>query len=178
MRPLVVPAAFAALMTACSPPTQSGADRPSSGPAAAVQACHELAPDLTRLVRIEEQMAVSAAASDLRGGAITPGRYDLSRAVRIGAATGWQGERAVTLGVSEDEQGVVTLDWAGAEPGGDVDRWSATLSGAAPQARLTYTCGRMGAVDGAFAATGTALQLRLPDGANGALQLDFQRRGD
>jgi hypothetical protein len=176
MRSLVVSTAFAALLAACSPPTQGDAEPPSSGPAAAVQACNELAPDLTRLVRIEEQMAVSAAASDLRGGSITPGRYDLSRAARIGAATGWQGERAVALDVSEDAQGVVTFEWAGAAAGGEVDRWSATLSGAAPQARLSYTCGRMGAVDAAFAVTAETLQLRLPDGANGALQLDFERR--
>ena len=168
-------AAIAALLVGCSPPAQREAEAPESAPQ--VQACNELAPSLSHLVRIEDELAVASAASDLRGGILSPGTYDLTRAVRIGQATGWQGERAVTLEVSEGASGVVTFNWAGAAPGGEVDTWTAEFTDVAQQGQLTYTCGRLGQVLAGFATSANTLQLRLPDGANGSVQVDFTRRG-
>ena len=175
MRTSLTAAAFAALLAACSPPAQREAEGPRDS-APQVQACNDLAPMAGRLVRVEEQMAVASAASDLRGGAITPGVYDLTRAARIGEATGWQGERAVSLEVSEDVAGAVTFNWAGLQPNGDVDRWTASFNDAGAHPILSYTCGRMGEVAAEFTAQQDALTLRVPDGANGSLQLEFQRR--
>jgi hypothetical protein len=173
MRSLFSSAAFA-LLVACSPPAQREAEAPESAPQ--VQACNDLAPNASRMVEIEAEQAVASAASDLRGGILSPGMYDLTRAVRIGQATGWQGERAVALEVSEDGSGVVTFNWAGAAPGGEVDTWTAEFTDVAEQGQLTYTCGRIGQVLAGFATSANTLQLRLPDGANGSLQLDFTRR--
>lgn len=175
MRRLLFSAACAALLIACSPPAQQ-ADAPASEPAAQVQACNDVAPDLARMVGIEAQMATAAAASDLRGGAIAPGVYDLTRAVRIGQATGWQGERAVALEVTESAEGGTAFDWAGAAPGGDIDRWTASFSDAGEHPIMSYTCGRIGDVALEFTAQANALTLRVPDGANGTLHLEFQRR--
>jgi hypothetical protein len=175
MRRFFSSAAIAALLVGCSPPAPREAEAPESAPQ--VQACNELAPSLSRLVRIEDELAVASATSDLRGGILSPGTYDLTRAVRIGQATGWQGERAVTLEVSEGASGVVTFNWAGAAPGGEVDTWTAEFTDVAQQGQLTYTCGRIGQVLAGFATSANTLQLRLPDGANGSLQLDFTRRG-
>jgi hypothetical protein len=175
MRSLFASAAWAALLVACSPPAQREAEAPS-GSAPQVQACNDLAPNVSRMVGIEAEQAVASAASDLRGGILSPGTYDLTRAVRIGQATGWQGERAVALEVSEDGSGVVTFNWAGAAPGGEVDTWTAEFTDVAQQGQLTYTCGRIGQVLAGFATSANTLQLRLPDGANGSLQLDFTRR--
>jgi hypothetical protein len=175
MRPFFISAALAALLIACSPPAQRDADAPPPANPPAVQACNDVTPNLSRLVQVEEALAVAAAASDLRGGRVTPGVYDLASASRIGAAPGWQGGRAVALNVTEDAGGAVTFNWAGGA-GAEVDRWTATFADTTPGAQLTYTCGRMGTVSAEFAATANALQLRLPDGANGSLQLDFERR--
>jgi hypothetical protein len=134
-----------------------------------------LAPNAARQVAVQEETAVAAAASDLRGGAITPGVYDLVRAMRLGAATGWSGTRAVALEVSENAEGAVTFNWAGAAPNGEVDRWTAAFT-ETPQTRITYSCGRIGDVAAAFAATERTLQLQLQDGAGGQLALSFERR--
>lgn len=174
MRKVLLSAAAAALFAACSPPAQRETeDRPATPPA--VVACNALAPDLSRQIGVEDETATAAAAADLRGGRIAPGVYDLVRAMRVGAATGWQGTRAIALEVVEAASGSVTFDWAGAAPDGETDRWSATFT-ETPQPRLTYTCGRIGEVDAGFAAEADALQLRLPDGANGSLLLTFERR--
>jgi hypothetical protein len=174
MRPLFVTAALAALLVACTPPSQTEA--PPSDPAPQVQACNEVAPNFTGLVRVQEELAVAAAASDLRGGSIAPGDYDLTRAVRIGQATGWHGEQAVALSVTEDAANGVTFNWAGGAPGGEIDRWTATFSDSGEHPTVTYTCGRVGVVAVEFTAQHSALTLRVPDGANGSLQLDFARR--
>jgi hypothetical protein len=172
MRKLPLTAAIAALMAACSPPpTETSAP---DAPAPQVQACNTITPDMARMVRVEETPAVAAAASDLPGGPISPGLYDLTRAVRIGQATGWQGARAVALDVTESADGVV-FEWAGAPASGEVDRWTASFTDT-PAPRLSYTCGRIGDVAADFTASAGALQLRVPDGANGALLLDFARR--
>lgn len=172
MRNLLACAATAALLIGCSPPAQ----RPDSAPESpAVQACNSVSPNAARQVAVEEAVAAAAAASDLRGGAIAPGVYDLVSATRIGAATGWSGTRAVALEVTEDESGAVTFNWASAGPAGDTDSWTATFT-EAPQPRLAYTCGRMGEVAAEFAAQGDTLELRLPDGGAGRLALTFQRR--
>ena len=122
MRSLFVSAALVALLVACSPAPQREAEAPSD-PAPQVQACNDVAPDLARMVRHRgANRPLRRRRSDLRGGAITPGTYDLTRAVRIGQATGWQGERAVALEVTEDPGGGVMFNWAGAAAGGDVDR--------------------------------------------------------
>jgi hypothetical protein len=175
MRSLLLSAALAALLVACSPPAQSDAEAPSPDPEPQVQACNDVAPNLTRLVRVEEALAVSAAASDLRGGSISPGDYDLTRAVRVGQATGWQGEQAVALNVTEDANGV-TFNWASGAPGGAIDRWTAGFSDAGEHPIVTYSCGRVGTVAVEFTAQQNALTLRVRDGANGSLQLDFARR--
>lgn len=173
MRRLLFSTALAAVLMACTPPSQQTTDAPDT-PAPQVQACNTITPDNARMVRIEEAQAVAAAAADLPGGPITPGLYDLTRAVRIGQATGWQDARAVALEVSESGGGV-TFQWAGAPASGEVDRWTATFTDT-PSPRLSYTCGRIGDVSPDFTANGNALQLRIPDGANGSLLLDFARR--
>ncbi|MGE3867544.1 MAG: hypothetical protein AB7G04_11575, partial [Hyphomonadaceae bacterium] len=72
MRKFLTSAALAALLAACSPPAQNQTPTPD-GPAPQVQACNTVAPDMARLVRIEEAPAIAAAASDLPGGPISPG---------------------------------------------------------------------------------------------------------
>jgi len=177
MRPLLLSAAFAALLLACSPPAEREAQTQQTPQTPQVQACNNVAPNMGRLVRIEEQMAVAAAASDLRGGAIAPGVYDLTRAVRIGEATGWRGERAVALEVTEGVDGGTTFDWASTPSGsGETDRWTATFNDSGAHPTISYTCGRMGDVAAEFTAQRDALTLRIPDGANGSLQLEFARR--
>jgi len=175
MRQLLISAALAALLVACTPPAQRDAEAPSSDPAPQVQACNAVTPDSQRMVRIEEAQAVAAAASDLPGGPITPGVYDLTRAVRIGQATGWQGVRSVALEVTEGAEGVV-FQWAGAPESGEVDRWTARFTDT-PSPRVSFTCGRIGDVDADFTASASALQLRITDGADGSLLMDFARRG-
>lgn len=173
MRTLLLISA-AALFAACTPPApRQEAPAPQTP---TLTACNDVAPDLARQVRIEDAAAIAAAASDLRGGRIAPGVYDLTRAARVGAATGWSDTRAVALAVNEAETGAVTFDWAGAAPGGEADRWTATFS-EAPQVQISYTCGRVGVVPAAFAADGANLTLRLQDGAGGSLELAFARRG-
>lgn len=174
MRSLLIPATLA-LLAACSPAPQGGSSEAPDSPAPEIVACNTVTPDASKPVSVQDEVATAAAASELRGGRIAPGVYDLAQATRLGAATGWSGARSVALEVSEGEAGAVTFNWAGAAPGGEVDRWSATFT-EAPQPRLAYTCGRMGEVDAAFTAQGDALQLRLPDGANGSLLLSFVRR--
>lgn len=174
MRAFLLTTAFAALLAACSPPAERS-ERPETPPAPTTVACNDVAPDAARQVAVGEEMATAAAAAELRGGSIAPGTYDLTSASRIGAATGWNGTRAVALAVSEAQNGSVTFNWAAAETGGATDRWTATFT-EAPQPRLAYTCGRMGEVAADFAAQGAALQLRLQDGAGGQLALHFQRR--
>lgn len=174
MRSLFLSAALAAVLISCSPP-QREAEAPREQ-APQVQACNALAPNLALMVRVEEQTATPALATELRGGAVTPGLYDLARAVRIGQATGWQGERAVVLEVTEDAGGVVTFNWAGAAPGGAIDTWTARFSDSGEHPIMSYTCGRVGDVAAEFTAQPNALTLRLPDGANGSLQLDFAKR--
>jgi hypothetical protein len=173
MRRLLFSAALAALLIACTPPAQQDAEAPDT-PGPQAQACNTITPDNARMVRVEEALAVAAVASDLPGGPITPGIYDLTRAVRVGQATGWQDARAVALEVSEQAGGVV-FQWAGAPGSGEVDRWTATFTDT-PSPSLSYTCGRIGTVAPDFTASGNALQLRIPDGANGSLLLDFARR--
>jgi hypothetical protein len=173
MRTVLVSAAAAALLLACSPPAQRSQTPPEQP---AVVACNSVHPDAARQVSVEEAAATAESAADLRGGAITPGVYDLVSARRIGAATGWSGTRAVALEVSEAAAGGVTFNWAGAAPDGAVDSWTAAFTDT-PQPRLSYSCGRVGEVAAEFAAQGTTLELRLPDGGAGQLALTFQRRG-
>lgn len=173
MRKLLIGVALTAFVTACQPPTQRPETPPDTPPS--VAACNGVAPDAARQVRVEDALAVAASASDLRGGPIAPGVYDLTRAVRIGEATGWSETRAVALGVTENPEDGVIFNWAGLAPDGAVDSWTAAFS-EAPAPRLTYSCGRVGDVAAEYTAEANALQLRLPDGANGRLQLDFQRR--
>jgi hypothetical protein len=175
MRKFMMTVACAAMLAACQPPQQRDAEVPTpDGPS--VAACNAVEPNRSRQVGVEEEIVVAAAASDLRGGRITPGTYDLTAARRVGQATGWQGTRAIALEVAENPSGGTIFNWAGADPAGATDTWTASFTDT-PQARLTYTCGRVGEVDAGFAADANTLQLRLPDGANGALLMDFARRG-
>lgn len=168
-------AALLIAVAACSPPQQNKTETPPA-PEPQEIACNAVTPDVAKQVAITEAPA-AAAASDLRGGRITPGIYDLSVAQRIGQATGWNGARAVALEVTEDSAtGTVTLNWAGTTSTSVTDRWTATLTEAQPQASLTYSCGRVGEVSADFVAADRALDLRVADGANGALQLSFMRR--
>jgi hypothetical protein len=174
MRAFLLTTAFVALLAACSPPAQQS-DRPSTPPGPTTVACNDVTPDAAHQVAVGEEVITAAAAADLRGGTIAPGTYDLFTASRVGAATGWNGTRAVALDVSETQNGGVTFNWAGADPGGQTDRWTATFT-EAPQPPLSYTCGRVGEIGADFAAQANALQLRLQDGAGGQLALQFQRR--
>ncbi|MBC7767432.1 MAG: hypothetical protein H7124_01455 [Phycisphaerales bacterium] len=170
-------ALLAAAAVGCSPPAQQDAQRPPQPPAPQEIACNMVTPDAARQVSIVDA-PLAAAAADLRGGRIAPGVYDLASAQRIGAATGWQGARAIALEVTEDAAtGAVTLNWAGTTANSLTDRWTATLS-EAPQnrSRIAYTCGRIGEVDASFTASARALELRLADGASGELQLSFLPR--
>src|SRR5690606_37276853 len=99
MRKLILTAALAALIGACSPPApQSNTD--GEAPPPVLEACNTVSPDSDRQVRVEEELAVASAAADLRGGAIAPGVYDLVRAVRIESARGWSDTRAAALQVT------------------------------------------------------------------------------
>lgn len=173
MRTLFATVALAALV-ACSPPAQAP-QQDTPAPAPTEIACNDVAPTLSRQVGVEEEVAIASAASDLRGGRIAPGTYDLTQAVRIGSATGWTNTRSVALEVTEAANGGVTFNWAGAAPDGAIDRWTADFT-ETPNASITYTCGRVGNVAAEFSATPDSLELRLPDGANGRLNLSFARR--
>lgn len=174
MRAFLFTTTIVVLLAACSPPAPQQ-DRPESAPGPQVVACNDVVPDASRQIGVAEAVAAAAAAADLRGGEITPGTYDLVRAVRIGAATGWEDTQAVALEVSEEPSGAVTFNWAAAPPDAPIDRWTASFT-ETPQPRVTYTCGRMGEVPAQFATAQTSLQLRLPDGAGGQLSMDFERR--
>ncbi|HYD89406.1 MAG TPA: hypothetical protein VEA80_18145 [Vitreimonas sp.] len=166
-------AAMLAIAASCSPPAQQSAETPAR-PEPQEIACNTVTPDVAKQISVTE--APAAAAMDLRGGRITPGLYDLASAQRIGGATGWPGTRAIALEVTEDAAtGAVTLNWAGTTPTSLMDRWTGTLA-EAPQTRLTYTCGRIGEVDADFIAGERALELRLADGADGAMLLSFLQR--
>lgn len=175
MRSFLLSTAVVALLASCSPPAAT-TERPETPPGPTIAACNDVTPDASRQVAVGEPVAAAAAASDLRGGSITPGTYDLVRATRVGAATGWRGTRAVALDVTEDQAGAVTFNWAGAAQGSEMDRWTASFTDT-PQPRIRYTCGRAGEVAAEFAAQSNALQLRIQDGASGQLALDFERRG-
>ena len=175
MRKFLISAAAITLLAACTPPAQQQADRPGTPPGPTTVACNDVTPDAARQISVGEEVVTAAAASDLRGGSIAPGTYDLVNATRVGGATGWTGTRAVALAVTEAPSGGVTFNWAGSEPGGDTDRWTASFT-ETPQVRVTYSCGRVGEVAADFAAQSNTLQLRLQDGASGQLALEFQRR--
>jgi hypothetical protein len=171
-----VPLLAAAALVACSPPSTQAPEAPTTPEAPQIAACNEVQPDATKLVSVQDEAAGPAATlADLSGGRIAPGLYDLTSATRIGGATGWDGQRAVSLDVSETN-GAVVFNWAGAAAGGERDTWTANFTDT-PEVRLSYSCGRIGEVGGDFTAAGDALTLRLTDGANGALLLAFQRRG-
>lgn len=169
-------AASSALLAGCSRPQTSSED-PSAASTTTpeIAACNSVSPDAAKQVAVEDGAAIAVAASDLRGGSINPGLYDLTGASRIGAATGWSGTRAVALEITETADGQVAFNWAGAAPSGDADRWTASFT-ETPQPRLTYSCGRIGEVPLEFSAEATGLMLRLQDGAGGQLALTFLRR--
>ena len=73
--------------------------------------CNDIAPDPAKSVTVAELVPEV----ELRGGAITPGVYDLASAARMGAARGWQGGSAVALGVAPDATGYV-LNWSAITP--------------------------------------------------------------
>ena len=172
MRKFLVSVAVTAMLAACSPPARDTAKTP---PPPTMIACNAVAPNPTRQVAVGEEVVTAAAASGLRGGSIAPGTYDLASATRVGSPTGWSGTRAVALDVSEAPSGVVTFNWAGAPSSGEADRWTANFTDT-PQPHISFVCGRMGEADIDFAVEGCALQLRIPDGANGALLLTFEKR--
>ncbi|HRP10781.1 MAG TPA: hypothetical protein PLK37_07100 [Terricaulis sp.] len=178
MRSRFMLAAAALALAACQPPAQAPqtpdtAQNEQLPPG--VEECNDVAPNMARLVSVQDPIAAAAQAT-LAGGPIAPGIYDLVSATRIGQATGWADPRAAALDVSEGGDGVLTFNWASAPAGGQADRWSASFTDT-PTPRLTYTCGRIGAVDAAFAVEGGNLQLRLPDGGAGSLDLVLARRG-
>ena len=175
MRTRFMLAVAAMAVAACSPPAQrQDPAPPGGGVPPGVVACNAVNPDMTRLVSVQDPVAAAAQAT-LRGGPIEAGTYDLVSAVRIGQATGWVDPRAAALQISEAPDGVVTFDWASAPAGGEADRWTAIFTDT-PEPRLTYTCGRVGAVEAAFAVEQRQLTLRLPDGGLGSLDLTLERR--
>lgn len=174
MRTLLYSAVAALALAACSPPASKGPAQSPADDAPSAVACNELAPNTARPVALEGEVAVAAAVSDLRGGRITPGTYDLVSGNRIGGAVGWSGVRAIALDVSESEAGT-TFNWAAAAPGEETERWTAGFLDA-PGPHLTFTCGRSGGADLAFTAEANGLRLRMPEGDAGALYLVFVRR--
>ncbi len=160
-------------LSACTQPASNNA--PQAPPAAPAIVCNTVAPNMARMVAVSDAVATASSVSDLRGGRIAPGVYDLASAERHGAATGWDGAHAVALEVSEDQTGAVVFNWASAASSAAPDTWTATFA-ETPTPTITYTCGRIGTVPAAFAAQGDGLQLRLQDGADGQLQLTFERR--
>lgn len=173
MRKFLMIAASSAAIAACSQP----ADRPDAPPPQQQTACNTVTPDSARLVTLTDEVASTAAASDLRGGAITPGVYDLVSGQKLGGAQGWQGARAVSLEARETEAGAVTFDWASVSAGSQAERWTATFNDT-PAPAIEYTCGRSGRADDVgFATAADTLSLRLPDASGaGALLLEFRRR--
>ena len=171
MRVLILIAATA--IAGCSPQPSSSPEN-TTAPPLTIPACNDLTPDFTRMVRVQDETNAALSAAELLGGPIPPGTYDLSGAVRVGAATGWNGERAVVLSVSESDTGVV-LNWAGAARGEAIDKWTATLADRS-RVQITYTCGRIGEVNASYLAQPDALSLRIEDGASGTLHLVFDRR--
>lgn len=170
MRTPLLLLALVAALAACDPPREAR-DEPRAPPA---PPCNLVEPDLARLVAVTDPIAGAAAVADLRGGRIAPGTYDLVSATRVGQPTGWQGVSTVAIEVAETDAGEVTFNWAGVR-NGQSDRWTATFA-EAPEPSLTFTCGRIGHVGAVFAMAGDQLSLRLPDGANGALDLVFVKR--
>lgn len=169
---LLIAVSFAAL-AGCSP----AADRPDAPPPQQQAACNTVTPDSARQVTLTEEVAAAASASDLRGGAIAPGVYDLVSGMKVGGAPGWQGARAVSLDARETEAGAVTFNWVSIGANGTAERWTATFNDT-PAPALEYTCGRSGRADDVgFATTAGTLSLRLPDASGmGALLLEFRRR--
>lgn len=165
----------AALALAACQPAPTTAPEPEAEAPPAVTACNTLSPDLMKLVAVQDEAVAALPAASLAGGPITPGTYDLTRAIRIGGATGWNGERAAVLEVTESDAGVV-LNWSSAAAHGPRDTWTATLSDNSEATRLTYSCGRVGEVEAGVVASESSLDLRIADGANGALRMAFERR--
>lgn len=169
-------AATAALLAACSPPSNDSTNNGTPAPGApTVTACNDVVPDTTQSVTLGDDVAVASAVADLRGGRVAPGIYDLVSGGRLGGATGWSGGRAVALNVSELEAGTI-FNWASAAPSGDVERWTAGFIDA-PSGHLTYTCGRVGGADVDFTAEANGLRLQLPEvSGTGSLYLVFAKR--
>ncbi|MEZ6024165.1 MAG: hypothetical protein R3C16_12300 [Hyphomonadaceae bacterium] len=72
-----------------------------------------MTPSITMPVQVRDETAVASTVSDLRGGRITLGTYDLASARRIGDATGWQGgRRAIALDVRESAENGTVFNWA------------------------------------------------------------------
>ena len=167
MRALMIAAAI--VLSACSPPARG----PPAPPIA--DACNDVTPDAAKAVTLGHADMVAAAITDLRGGRVAPGTYDLVSGNRIGAAAGWQGARAVALDVREAEAGTI-FNWASMASIGDVERWTAGFIDA-PSGHLTFTCGRNGGADIGFSADADGLHLQTPEaGGVGALSLVFERR--
>lgn len=169
-------AAVAALLAACSPPSNTKQGEAPTPDTPIVAACNQVVPDLTQVVTLGDDVAVASSVADLRGGRVAPGTYDLISGGRLGGAAGWQGGRAVALEVSESEAGTM-FNWASAPSGGgDAERWTAGFIDA-PQGHLTFTCGRSGGADVDFTAEANGLRLQVPeDGGTGSLYLVFSRR--
>jgi hypothetical protein len=172
MRHLILLSLVAALAACGQPRQETPTEADAPAPTPAVVACNQVAPDAGKMVSVQDPLAAAAAVADLRGGRIAPGTYDLVSATRVGQPTGWPGQNAVALQVDEAQSGEVTFNWASTRAD---DRWTATFA-EAPAPSLTFTCGRMGTVGADFAVAGTNLQLRLPDGASGSLDLTFAPR--
>lgn len=167
-------AASAVLLAACTPPAPTSTQ--TTAPTQAQQmACNDVTPDAAKLVQLQEAPRTAAALnSDLAGGRIAPGLYDLSGGYVSGGAPAWTATRAAALQVSEADAGV-TFNYA--EIGGnDAHRWTGAFH-EGPPAGLDYTCGLSGHVDIRFAAQPTQLQIRVPDAGGAGFQtLIFTRR--
>lgn len=164
-----------AVLTACSQPSSTPQSPRPEGPIAAT-ACNDVTPDFAQTVTLGDDVAIAAAVSDLRGGRVAPGVYDLVSGGRLGGATGWQGGRAVALDVSETEAGTI-FNWASAPfDGAAAERWTAGFIDA-PQGHLTFTCGRSGGADVDYTAEAGGMRLQLPEASGaGSLYLVFSRR--
>jgi len=182
MRQLLILSAFIVVASCqpAAPPSapatsdQSTTSTPTTTPVSA--ACNDLAPDPAHTVLLASlpPAAGRALASNLNGGPLTPGTYDLTSGVVQDGATRWTEARAVALSVADGNSGAV-VNYAEAH-NGEISRWSANFSDA-PSATLTFTCGRSGQAAITYQASNNELRMSIPaENGVGRFYMVFAKR--
>lgn len=182
MRQLLILSAFV-VIASCEPAAPPGA-APNSDQAATSTttprstnvACNDVAPDPAHAVLIASlpPAAGRALASNLDGGPLTPGTYDLTSGVAQDGATRWTEARAVALSVTDGNPGAV-LNYAEAS-NGPTFRWSADFNDT-PSPTLTFTCGRSGQATINYQARRNELRLSIPaENGVGRFYMVFSKR--